>query len=29
MQIGLKRGGVESVANPKSKYYPGDIKRKW
>ena len=28
MQIGLRRGGINSVANPKSKYYPGNIRRK-
>jgi len=27
MQIGLRRGGIASVANPKSKYYPGQIKQ--
>jgi hypothetical protein len=27
MRIGLKQGGVESVANPRSKYYPGNIRK--
>lgn len=26
LKIGLKRGGIVSVTNPKSKYYPGNIK---